>query len=233
MRSGLLGSNYYSNGLILTISACAARHELPLASVQARFSQPNPESRTGKNGQDYAMKTMKVLVPTLAAAALLTAAATRAQTTYEEAHVLSSTPIYHVVETTRPERQCWEEEVLREARSSAPSQSATPGILGAVIGGAVGNAVGNRKRNQQVGTVVGAILGGSIARDIVRRNDRSQTVEYVDTVERCRTVHTSHQEEKLVGYDVRYSYNGFENTVRLPQDPGATIRVRVNVEPVF
>jgi uncharacterized protein YcfJ len=169
----------------------------------------------------------------LASAALLPAASVQAETSYGEARVLSSTPIYHVVESTQPERQCWEEEVVREARNSAPSRSATPGILGAVIGGALGNAVGHRKRNQQVGTVVGAILGGSIARDITRNGERSQTVEYIDTVERCRTVHTSYQEEKLVGYDVRYSYNGAENVVRLPEDPGATLRVRVNVEPVF
>lgn len=179
------------------------------------------------------MKTMIATLPAVVTAACLPVAAAWADTMYEDARVLSSTPIYHVVETTQPERQCWEEEVVREARSEAPSRSATPGILGAVIGGAVGNAVGHRKRNQQVGTVIGAILGGSIARDIVRNGERRQTVEYIDTVERCRTVHTSFQEEKLVGYDVRYSYNGLENTVRLPQDPGATIRVRVNVEPVF
>lgn len=178
------------------------------------------------------MKAVTAVIPALVTAGCLPTEV-QAQATYEEARVLSSTPIYHVVETTEPERQCWEEEVVREARSAPPSRSATPGILGAVIGGAVGNAVGNRKRNQQVGTVVGAILGGSIARDIVRNGERSQTVEYIDTVERCRTVHATYQEEKLVGYDVRYSYNGFENTVRMPQDPGATIRVRVNVEPVF
>lgn len=180
------------------------------------------------------MKAISAPIPALVAAVCLPVTTVWADTSYEEARVLSSTPIYHVVETTEPERQCWEEEVVREARSSQrASRSATPGILGAVIGGAVGNAVGHHKRNQQVGTVVGAILGGSIARDIVRNGERSQTVEYIDTVERCRTVHTSYQEEKLVGYDVRYSYNGFENTVRMPQDPGATIRVRVNVEPVF
>ncbi|MGA0805462.1 MAG: glycine zipper 2TM domain-containing protein [Pseudohongiellaceae bacterium] len=179
------------------------------------------------------MKTLKVLLPAFVTATILPAAAARADITYEEVPVLSSTPIYHVVESSRPERQCWEEEVVREARSTAPSRSATPGILGAVIGGAVGNAVGSRKRNQQVGTVVGAILGGSIARDIVYNREQGRTVEYIDTVERCRTVHTSYQEEKLVGYDVRYSYNGQENSVRLPQDPGATMRVRVNVEPVF
>ena len=154
-----------------------------------------------------------------------------AATTYDEARVLDSTPIYRVVESSRPREECWEEDIAYTERRSY-GQSATPGILGAVIGGALGNAVGHRKRNQQVGTVVGAILGGSIGSDIGRnRNSRSDT--YYETVERCRTVYINEQEEKLVGYDVRYSYNGSQHTVRMPEDPGSTVRVRVDVEPVL
>jgi uncharacterized protein YcfJ len=145
--------------------------------------------------------------------------------------VISSTPIYRIVETTTPRRECWEEEVARTERRSR-NDSATPEILGAVLGGALGNAVGHSKRNRQVGTVVGAVLGGSIAHDI-STNRRGDEVVYMDTVERCRTVSATHQEEKLVGYDVRYSYNGFEQMVRMDRDPGDTVRVRVNVEPVL
>lgn len=165
--------------------------------------------------------------------AVLAAQSGMAGTSFVEAEVLSSTPIYHIVENSRPERQCWHEDVVREVRQPASGRSATPGILGAVIGGAIGNAVGSHKRNKQVGTVVGAVLGGSVARDISRSNERSRSVEYVDTVERCQTVHSSYQEEKLVGYDVRYRYNGAHHVVRMPHDPGATVRLRVDVEPVF
>jgi uncharacterized protein YcfJ len=154
----------------------------------------------------------------------------QAATVYEEAQVLSSTPIYRVVESSTPSQECWEEEVVREA-GYRDQRSATPGILGAVIGGALGNAAGHHKRNQQVGTVVGAILGGSIGRDIGSAN-ASRQAEYVDVVERCRTVHNVQQQEKLIGYDVRYSYNGLEQTVRLPDDPGTTLRVRVDIQPV-
>ena len=180
------------------------------------------------------MQHKKAGLPTLIM--LLTgaiAAPASANTDYVEAEVLDATPIYRVIESERPERQCWEEEVVREVRHAPASRSATPGILGAVIGGAIGNAVGSRKRNQQVGAVVGAVLGGSIARDIVRNGERARSTEYIDTVERCRTVHTNYQEEKLVGYDVRYRYNGSQHVVRMPHDPGATLRLRVNVEPVF
>jgi uncharacterized protein YcfJ len=155
-----------------------------------------------------------------------------AATTYEEADVLSTTPIYRVVETTTPQRECWEEEVSRPVRRYSRDNSATPELLGMLLGGALGNAVGHNKTNRRVGTVVGAVLGGSIASDISRQGRVEEEI-VIDTVERCRTVSLTEQQEKLVGYDVRYSYNGTERTVRLDRDPGATVKVRVNVEPVL
>jgi len=167
----------------------------------------------------------------IAGISLLATAGGHAATSYEYAQVLSSTPIYRVVEITTPRQECWQEEVVRQ--QARRSESATPGLLGMVIGGALGNAVGSHKSSQRVGAVVGAVLGGSIARDIVRNNDTANPTVYVDTVERCRTVNAAHQEEKLVGYDVSYSYNGAHHTVRMPEDPGETLRVRVDVEPVL
>lgn len=167
----------------------------------------------------------------LLAGSLVLAASAQARTTlYEEAIVLSSTPVYRVVETSTPSRECWNEEVVRQRNVRRDYDSATPNILGAVIGGAIGNAVGHKKRNKQVGTVVGAILGGSIARDIEHSNRRGGG-EYIDVVQRCRTVHNVYQEERLIGYDVRYRYNGVEQVTRMDHDPGATMRVRVSVEP--
>ena len=154
-----------------------------------------------------------------------------ASSSYYDAQVIKSTPIYHVVETSTPKQQCWEEQVQRHSRGYDGYRSNTPGILGAVVGGAIGNAVGHNTVNERVGAVVGAILGGSIGRDIAHNSNPPPV--YTDTVERCRTVYDTSQEEKLVGYDVLYSYNGQEYTVRMPQDPGATVRVRVSVEPVL
>lgn len=152
-----------------------------------------------------------------------------ASTSYYEADVIQSTAVYRTVETSTPRRECWLEEVVRESRPQYRSH--TPNILGAVIGGAIGNAVGHNKSNQRVGSVVGAVLGASVARDISYSN-RTRNVQY-ETVERCETVYDSYLEDRLVGYDVIYSYNNREYTVRTQRDPGATIRVRVNVEPVL
>jgi uncharacterized protein YcfJ len=153
-----------------------------------------------------------------------------AQTSYHDAQVLESNAIYRIIETSVPTRQCREEGQFRSS-SRHRYRSHTPGLLGAVIGGAIGNAMGHHSTSQKVGTVVGAILGSSIARDMVEA--RNVPVVSMETVERCDTVYNYEQEEKLVGYDVLYRYNGAEHLVRMPEDPGATIRVRVNIEPVI
>jgi uncharacterized protein YcfJ len=159
------------------------------------------------------------------------ASAVSASTSYYEADVLQSTAIFRAVETSTPRQECWLEEVVRESRPQYRSN--TPNILGAVIGGAIGNAVGHNKSNQRVGAVVGAVLGASVARDISYSNRNRNRNVYYETVERCETVYDSYIEDRLVGYDVVYSYNNREYTVRTQRDPGATIRVRVNVEPVL
>jgi uncharacterized protein YcfJ len=156
----------------------------------------------------------------------------QATTTYDEADVITSTPVYRTVQIDTPRRECWEEEVARTSRRDRGDRSMTPNLLGIVIGGAIGNAVGHHSTNKKVGTVVGAVLGGSIAGDISRANRHDEEVVTMDTVERCRRVTDTREEEKLVGYDVRYRYNGSEHTVRMDDDPGETVRVRVNVEPV-
>jgi len=154
-----------------------------------------------------------------------------AGTTYEVADVLSTTPIYHTIEVSTPKRECWEEQVTRQDRRHDSNDSATPEILGAGIGGALGNAVGHHTTNSKVGTIVGAVLGGTIAHDIDNANHEHDTVS-TQTVEKCRAVSSVRQEDKLVGYDVRYRYNGSEQTVRMDRDPGDKLRIRVNAEPV-
>jgi uncharacterized protein YcfJ len=101
-----------------------------------------------------------------------------------------------------------------------------------IIGGAIGNAVGHNKSNQRVGAVLGAVLGHSIGRDIVRNRDRGGYTDY-QTVQRCETVYQEHEEERLIGYDVTYLYNGAEYAIRTETDPGEQIRLRVNVQPVL
>jgi len=154
-----------------------------------------------------------------------------AETSYTTARVIESNPVYQVVEISTPQEQCWEEEIAVD-RSSGRSQNGTPVLVSTIIGGAIGNAVGHNKTNKRVGAVLGAMLGHSIGRDIMRQNEQPGYREY-QTVQRCETVYQEHEEERLVGYQVTYLYNGEEYSVRTDSDPGDEIRVRVSVQPVL
>lgn len=166
----------------------------------------------------------------LGVTALMLAVSVRANTTYEYADVLESRPIYQTVAISVPREECWNEDVETYRRSR--SDSRTPTIIGTIIGGTLGNAVGHHKSNKRVGTVVGAVLGHSIGRDIVAANNRDGGTHY-ETLRHCETAYEYREEERLVGYQVQYRYNHENYSVRMDEDPGDQIRVRVNVQPVF
>jgi len=162
---------------------------------------------------------------------LLVSGVVMGQVEYDYAAVVESRPIIQVVEISTPQEQCWEEEYVVERRYGR-SGSNTPALLGTIIGGALGNAVGHNKSNKRVGAVLGAVLGHSIGRDIMRDQQGPNRRED-DVVERCETVYEQHEEERIVGYQVTYNYNGQEYTVRADSDPGDQIQVRVSVQPVL
>lgn len=172
----------------------------------------------------------KLLAATLLAVGTTPFAA--AQTSYESVAVLSSAPVYQQTQVETPQERCVEERVARTQRRSRGGQSATPVIISTIIGGALGNAVGNNKSNKRVGAVLGAVLGNSVGRDLTRRREGASTT-YYDTVERCNTVYVAHTEERLIGYDVEYEYQGQRYTVRTQESPGSTLQLRINVQPVF
>ena len=151
-----------------------------------------------------------------------------AYTSFEEVEVISTEPIFEAVSQRIPTEECRVEYVPAK-QPRFDSRSSTPGIIGALVGGAVGNAVGSEKRNKQVGAVAGAILGASIAKDVNRKRQEGQ----YDGVERevCQTVYRTERAQEIIGYDVSYSYNGAVYTSRMDYDPGATLRLRVNISP--
>ncbi len=143
---------------------------------------------------------------------------------YEQARVVSATPIYRTVSVPDQQEVCWEEDV-RHSRH----RSHTGAIAGGVIGGAVGRQFGGG-RGKDALTAVGAILGATIGNDVqrnreYRRGNRSRT----ETV--CRVEQRYYQEERISGYDVAYEYDGRIYQTRTNRHPGDYIDVEVNVRP--
>jgi len=159
---------------------------------------------------------------------------------YEYGTVLNSDPVYRTVRVSVPREECWETQrhASYDGAGSHYDQrgvGTTPAIVGGVVGGAIGNAVGHSKKNKQVGALVGAVLGATLGHSIAENNrhrDAPTTSSY-STREHCEIVRESHEEERIVGYRVRYEYNDRTYETRTETDPGDTIRLRVSVSPVI
>ena len=105
-------------------------------------------------------------------------------------------------------------------------------LLGAIAGGVLGSAVANGHHNQQAGAAIGAVFGGAVGYDVARRNATPRYVTY-GTQEVCSEVQDTHEEERISGYNVRYTYLGQTYTTYTRNPPGDTVRVRVDVTPAF
>lgn len=143
---------------------------------------------------------------------------------HDKARVISSQPLYEVVRVNEPEERCWNEQVRH--RGGSRSDSYTPTIAGAIVGGVVGNQFGKGSGKDAM-TVAGALLGASVGNDLGKRPTRG----YVTSERRCELVDHFREHEELVGYDVKYKYNGKVFHTRTDRDPGKFIEVRVSVVP--
>ncbi len=144
---------------------------------------------------------------------------------FEEAVVLSAVPVFEQVSIQTPSRTCWVERVAVRRNTD----HGVGLVVGGVVGGAIGHAVGHKKRNKQVGAILGSVLGATVGNAMAK--NRHQKPRYEDR-EVCETHHTARVEERLLGYDVAYEYNGRVYNVRMGSDPGAQVRLRVSHTPV-
>lgn len=146
-----------------------------------------------------------------------------------EAPVVSAEPIVQVYSERIPFERCRAERVRVVERGRGGSW--TPTVLGAVVGGTVGSVLGDNSSRRDVITGAGAILGGSIGRDIGRRQQRDDG--YYVTEDVCTTEYELREREEVTGYRVRYRFEDQIVETRTVTDPGATIAVRMRLEPLL
>jgi uncharacterized protein YcfJ len=153
---------------------------------------------------------------------------------YDTADVVSVDPIIEQISEPIDREVCWSEPVTYREPVRRP-RSNSGAVLGAIVGGVIGNQFGSG-HGRDAATVAGAALGYSVARDEQRRNDRyygRYSERVVRTEERrCRIETDYREEERVLGYDVAYRYNGRVYHTRTDSHPGDTIRVRVDIEAV-
>ena len=160
--------------------------------------------------------TFRSLPPKVASAVLCFAAAGVWATEFGD--VVSSTPVVALVPVTQ--QQCFDEQVVYQRPNSGAGA-----LFGAIAGAAIGNAIGSgagRAAATGIGMVTGAAIGD--------RAEANSHLPVSTTAQRCRNV--TRYEDRTVGYDVVYDYQGLRRSVRMAQDPGDRIALEVNVVPV-
>ena len=181
------------------------------------------------------MKKTNALIPALLTLGLtLPAAALADHAIYDDdsyidtAKVISATPIYRSVSTTRPRRECWEEEVFYDAGGDRPDDTALRMIVGGAIGGALGHNLG---RHSDSARLAGAVIGSAIGYDTAQRH-RGRHKLRRGVEERCHTVYENVSHEQVDGYRVTYRYRGKTFTTIMDETPGKRLRLRVTLTPL-
>ncbi|MCP4274662.1 MAG: hypothetical protein GY781_22280 [Gammaproteobacteria bacterium] len=147
---------------------------------------------------------------------------------FDYATVVKSEPVYRTITVTEEEQQCYEQEVVY--RQPLSKKSGNP-LIGGILGAAVGHALGHRSKHRKGATIAGAFVGASIASGNGAANNNS--VRETRRIEnRCKMIPISWEEERLVGYDVIYKYNGKRFETRMPFKPNNRLKIRVNLTPV-
>jgi len=101
-----------------------------------------------------------------------------------------------------------------------------------LVGGAIGGLLGNRLANdghRAPATVAGSLVGAVVGHEVAK--GRPPMPHRHDRPERCRDVARYHDEERLVGYRVKYRYHGKSYWTRTKNHPGKYIDVHVDVRP--
>jgi len=205
-------------GILIGGLATAAFHAM---------SNKNPPAAPVAASAPQAVASAQVIVaaPPAAAASpaqgshhVAAARARHAEQSPQRAEVLDVTPINDNVKTTRTE--CHDVQVQREAPVS-DEHRITGTVVGSALGGVLGHQVGGG-RGKEAATAIGAIAGGIAGNQAQKSMQQRDT--YTDTERRCMEVPV--ETAKVVGYDVRYRYEGHIGTVRMSHDPGSWLSMR-------
>jgi uncharacterized protein YcfJ len=129
----------------------------------------------------------------------------------EQAKVIFSTPVYHLV--TENQQVCGTSQaVVTQPKSGAGS------AVGAIAGGVIGNSIGRGSGNAAA-TAIG-MMGGAILGD--RIEGQNATVQNIQT---CQVQPI--QQTKLAYYDVKYEYAGKQYAAQMPNDPGSYLNISI------
>lgn len=158
------------------------------------------------------MNSRKISLTAIAASSIAAATALPALAQEVMAKVLTTTAVMQQVAV--PRQVCTNQQVIQQGQPSGAGAA-----MGAIAGGAIGNAIGGgsgRDVTTILGLVGGAILGNRV----------EGTRDEVRNVQQCTTQTT--YENRVLHYDVVYEYDNKRYSIKMPNDPGAYVRLQVS-----
>ncbi len=131
--------------------------------------------------------------------------------------VVDVEPVYQTVSIPEQRQVC---ERRRDDRHYRKKSNAGKAILGGIIGGAIGNQFG-RGHGRDASTALGILIGAGVGASSADRHEYGGSC-YVETHYR--------EENRFMGYDVTYEYNGDLYHTQMQDHPGDRVRLRVSVD---
>jgi uncharacterized protein YcfJ len=131
--------------------------------------------------------------------------------------VVSATPISAAVPI--PQQECSDQPAVYQRPTTG-----TGALIGGIAGAALGNSVG-AGAGRALATGIGLLAGSAIG----NQAEADGTPPVTSSVRQCRTV--TRYENRIIGYDVVYDYQGVRRHTQTANDPGDRIALNVNVAP--
>jgi len=164
----------------------------------------------------------KLILTTLIIGLPFMASANRYNNNYGNSNygrVVDVQPIYQTVSIPEERQVC---ERSRDTRYHKKSDNAAGrAVLGGIIGGAIGNRFGSGS-GRDASTALGVLIGAGIGANQGSQHHQTHSNCYIETHYR--------EENRFMGYDVTYDYNGNLYQTQMQEHPGDRVRLRVNVD---
>lgn len=159
-----------------------------------------------------------ILISTILLALPVLASANRYNNQYNYGQVVEVEPIYQNVSIPEERQVCDRRRSDNRYHQRKKNKTGST-VLGGIIGGAIGNKFG-RGHGRDASTALGILIGASIGANKQSRHQRETC--YIETYYR--------DEERMVGYDVTYQYNGALYYTQMQDHPGDRVKLRINVD---
>lgn len=135
------------------------------------------------------------------------------------ATVIGTEPVRETSTTSSPREVC--NDVVVQERLPERDGNVGGTVAGAVIGGLLGNQIGGGD-GRKAATAAGAVAGGFVGNRVDRNHVGGRVATRTDR--QCRTVQSSSQSSRVVGYNVTYrNPDGTTGTMRTGSKPGNRI----------